>query len=118
MLRVLDIILQECEGVGVLSHLQGIGVAALVRKGALARPLVDMVNQAWLPASNLFPGSPSNQLAFFPTPSHFKGHDSKATRDGLYLVYLTFKRFPEKRFAKSRPVRASRVEEVSTGSEF
>lgn len=51
--RVLNLILQECEGVGVLSHLQGIGVAALVPKGALERPLVDMVHQAWLPASIL-----------------------------------------------------------------
>lgn len=38
MLRVLDIILQECEGVGVLSHLQGIVVAALVLKGGTGAP--------------------------------------------------------------------------------
>lgn len=105
MLRVLDIILQDCEGVEVLSHLQGIGVVALILKGALERPLVDMVNQAWLPASILFPCVLSHS-------KHFKGHDSKATQDGLYLVHLTFKRFPEKRFAKSRSVSASRVEEV------
>lgn len=45
MLRVLNIILQECEGVGVLSHLLGIVAALVLKGGALERPLVDMVNQ-------------------------------------------------------------------------
>lgn len=66
VLKVLDVILQECEGVGVLGHLPGTGVATLVLKEALELPLVVMLNQAWLPASILFPGPQSNnQLVSF-----------------------------------------------------